>query len=61
MAEIRQPAAPNLVNPSVDYEQGTQNQLHNQLRLYFNTLDAANREEIRGLRSNNVLNWLGGC
>jgi hypothetical protein len=61
MAEIKQPVAPNLVNPSVDYEQGTQNQLHNQLRLYFNTLDAANREEIRGLRSNNVLNWLGGC
>jgi|TARA_R110000803_G_scaffold97993_2_gene166143 hypothetical protein len=59
MAEIKQPVAPNLVNPSVDYEQGTQNQLHNQLRLYFNTLDAANREEIRGLRSNNVLNWLG--
>jgi|MGYP003625369907 BMFP domain-containing protein YqiC len=59
MAEIKQPVAPNLVNPSVEYEQDTQNQLHNQLRLYFNTLDAANREEIRGLRSNNVLNWLG--
>jgi BMFP domain-containing protein YqiC len=61
MAEIKQPVAPSLVNPSVEYEQDTQNQLHNQLRIYFNTLDAANREEIRGLRSNNVLNWLGGC
>ena len=59
MAEIRQPAAPNLVNPSIAYEQDMQNQLHNQLRIYFNAIDAANKEEIQGVRSNTVLNWLG--
>ena len=55
MAEIRQPAAPNLVNPSIEYEQDMQNQL----RIYFNAIDAANKEEIQGVRSNTVLNWLG--
>ena len=59
MAEIKQPAAPNLVNPSIEYEQDMQNQLHNQLRIYFNAIDAANKEEIQGVRSNTVLNWLG--
>jgi len=61
MADITQPAGPNLVNPSTEYEQGTQEQLNNQLRIYFNALDAANAEEIKSIKSNTVLGWLGGC
>jgi|TARA_R110000787_G_scaffold240102_1_gene346322 hypothetical protein len=59
MADITQPTGPNLVNPSTEYEQGTQEQLNNQLRIYFNSLDAANAEEIRSIKSNSVLGWLG--
>ena len=61
MADIKQPIGPNLVNPSIEYEQGTQEQLNNQLRIYFNALDAANAEEIKSIKSNTVLGWLGGC
>jgi hypothetical protein len=56
MADIKQPVGPNLVNPSIEYEQ-----LNNQLRIYFNALDAANAEEIKSIKSNTVLGWLGGC
>ena len=59
MADIKQPIGPNLVNPSIEYEQGTQEQLNNQLRIYFNALDAANAEEIKSIKSNIVLGWLG--
>lgn len=59
MADIKQPIGPNLVNPSIEYEQGTQEQLNNQLRIYFNALDAANAEEIKSIKSNTVLGWLG--
>ena len=59
MADIKQPIGPNLVNPSIEYEQGTQEQINNQLRIYFNALDAANAEEIKSIKSNTVLGWLG--
>ena len=61
MADIKQPVGPSLVNPSIEYEQGTQEQLNNQLRIYFNALDTANAEEIKSIKSNTVLGWLGGC
>ena len=47
MAHILQPKAPNLTLPTIEYSEDQQNQMQNQLRLYFNQLDNANKEEIQ--------------
>lgn len=60
MAHVKQPVAPNLVVPTREYSEVTANQLHNQLRLYFNQLDNAHAQEANSVHSNNVLIWLGG-
>jgi hypothetical protein len=59
MAHIQQPKAPNLVLPSLEYDRSQQDQMQNQLRLYFNQLDNAHLEETTNLHTNNVMIWMG--
>ena len=59
MAHIQQPKAPNLALPALEYSEYHQNQLQNQLRLYFNQLDNANKEEIKNLHTSNVMHCMG--
>ena len=59
MAHIQQPKAPSLTLPSIEYSEDQQNQMQNQLRLYFNQLDNAHREELTNLHTNNVMHWMG--
>ena len=47
MAHVVQPKSPNLVlPPKIEYSEDQQNQLQNQLRLYFAQLDKAHLDEI---------------
>lgn len=59
MAHILQPKSPNLTLPTIEYSEDQQNQMQNQLRLYFNQLDNANKEEIKNLHTSNVMHWMG--
>ena len=59
MAHILQPKAPNLTLPTIEYSEDQQNQMQNQLRLYFNQLDNVNKEEIKNLHTSNVMHWMG--
>ena len=59
MSHVVQPKAPNLVLPLVEYNEAQQNQLQNQLRLYFTQLDKAHLDEITNLHTNNVMHWMG--
>lgn len=59
MAHVVQPKAPNLVLPHLEYSEAQQNQLQNQLRLYFAQLDKAHLDEITNLHTNNTMHWLG--
>jgi len=59
MAHVVQPKAPNLTLPSTEYSETAQNQMQNQLRLYFNQLDKAHLDEITNLHTNNVMHWMG--
>ena len=52
--------APNLVQAPLQYSQLSQEQLTNQLRLYFNTLDKDNAQLIAAVNSLTVMAWLGG-
>ncbi len=58
MAHVVQPKAPNLVLPQIEYSEDQQNQLQNQLRLYFAQLDKAHLDEITKLHTNNVMHWM---
>ena len=46
MAHVVQPKAPNLALPKIEYSEDQQNQMQNQMRLYFNQLDKAHLDEI---------------
>ena len=59
MAHVVQPKAPNLTLPTIEYSESAQNQLQNQLRLYFNQLDKAHLDEITNLHTSNVMHWMG--
>ena len=59
MAHVVQPKSPNLVLPPIEYSEDQQNQLQNQLRLYFAQLDKAHLDEIKNLHTNNTMHWLG--
>jgi len=59
MAHVVQPKAPNLTLPPIEYSETAQNQMQNQLRLYFNQLDKAHLDEITNLHTNNVMHWMG--
>lgn len=60
MPTIRPTKAPNLVQAPVEYNQLTHEQLTNQLRLYFNQIDAANVQLVDSVNSLTVMAWLGG-
>mgnify|MGYP003653248490 FL=1 len=59
MAHILQPKAPNLTLPTIEYSEDQQNQMQNQMRLYFNQLDKAHLDEITNLHTSNVMHWMG--
>lgn len=59
MIETRPSKAPNLAVAPVDYQQRYQEQLTNQMRLYFNQVDGNTQELIQKLNSLSVLCWLG--
>lgn len=59
MSHIPVTKAPNLAPPPIEYERDQMLQLVNQLRLYFNGLDATNQQSISNLDGLNTLHWLG--
>ncbi len=58
MIETRPSKASNLAVALVDYQQRYQDQLNNQLRIYFNQVDGNTQELIQKLNSLSVLCWL---
>ena len=59
MIETRPSKAPNLSIAPVDYQQRYEDQLNNQLRIYFNQVDGNTQELIQKLNSLSVMTWLG--
>jgi hypothetical protein len=59
MIETRPSKASNLAVAPVDYQQRYQDQLNNQLRIYFNQVDGNTQELIQKLSSLSVMTWLG--
>jgi hypothetical protein len=58
MIETRPSKASNLAVAPNDYQQRYQDQLNNQLRIYFNQVDGNTQELIQKLNSLSVMNWL---
>ena len=58
MIETRPSKASNLAVAPVDYQQRYQDQLNNQLRIYFNQVDGNTQELIQKLNSLSVMTWL---
>lgn len=50
--------ASNLAVAPVDYQQRYQDQLNNQLRIYFNQVDTNNQQIIQAVNSMSVMAWL---
>lgn len=59
MIETRPSKASNLATAPVEYQQRYQDQLNNQLRIYFNQVDGNTQELIQKLNSLSVMTWLG--
>lgn len=59
MSDIIPSRAPSLQLAPEEYERRQQDQLNNQLRLYFNTLDANSRGLIASSNSADTMIWLG--
>jgi hypothetical protein len=59
MIETRPSKASNLAVAPVEYQQRYQDQLNNQLRIYFNQVDGNTQELIQKLNSLSVMTWLG--
>jgi hypothetical protein len=59
MISVLPSKAPNLAVATPEYQQRYQDQLNNQLRLYFSKLDSNNQQIIQQLNSLSVMNWLG--
>jgi len=59
MAIITSTKGPNLTNPSSEYQREQMLQLVNQLRIYFNTIDANNNAIKTRADGLNTLHWLG--
>jgi len=59
MAQIKTTKGPNLTPSNNDYSQDQQLQMLNQLRLYFNDIDAANRTTRTYVYATSTLQWLG--
>jgi hypothetical protein len=60
MAEITNTKAPNLTLATDLYSRSQQDQLNNQLRIYFNTLDNFSAQTKTRVDTQNVMMWLGG-
>jgi len=58
MIETRPSKASNLAVAPVDYQQRYQDQLNNQLRIYFNQVDANTQQLIQSVNSMSVMTWL---
>jgi len=58
MIETRTSKASNLAVAPLDYQQRYQDQLNNQLRIYFNQVDGNTQELIQKLNSLSVMTWL---
>jgi hypothetical protein len=58
MIETRPSKASNLAVAPVEYQQRYQDQLNNQLRIYFNQVDANTQQLIQSVNSISVMNWL---
>jgi hypothetical protein len=50
--------ASNLAVAPVDYQQRYQDQLNNQLRIYFNQVDSNTQQLIQAANSLSVMTWL---
>ena len=59
MIDVQPSKASNLAVAPVNYQQHYQDQLNNQLRIYFNQVDNNNQQLIQKLNSLSVMNWLG--
>ena len=58
MIETRPSKASNLAVAPIEYQQRYQDQLNNQLRIYFNQVDGNTQELIQKLNSLSVMTWL---
>ena len=58
MIETRPSKASNLAVAPVDYQQRYQDQLNNQLRIYFNQVDGNTQQLIQAVNSMSVMTWL---
>jgi hypothetical protein len=58
MIETRPSKASNLAVAPVDYQQRYQDQLNNQLRIYFNQVDGNTQQLIQSVNSLSVMTWL---
>jgi hypothetical protein len=59
MDNIKPSKAPNLAVATVEYQQRYQDQLNNQLRVYFNQVDSNAQQLIQAANTLTVLAWLG--
>lgn len=59
MIATRPSKASNLAVAPVDYQQRYQDQLNNQLRLYFNQVDGNTQQLIQSVNSLSTMTWLG--
>lgn len=57
-ADIRSSKASNLAVAPVEYQQRYQDQLNNQLRIYFNQVDANTQQLTQAVGSLSVMTWL---
>ena len=60
MDNTRPSKASNLAVAPVEYKQRYQDQLNNQLRIYFNQVDGNTHQLIQTANSLTVMTWLGG-
>tara|TARA_R110002124_G_scaffold88586_7_gene227252 strand:+ start:2767 stop:2952 length:186 start_codon:yes stop_codon:yes gene_type:complete len=59
MANITSTVAPNLAPPSTEYDVDQAVLTSNQLRLYFNQIDANNNAVKQSIEAVSTLHWLG--
>lgn len=57
-SNITRTKAPALVVPPNEYSQDSLNQLNNQLRIYFNSIDSANAATIQQVNNLLTQQWL---
>ena len=59
MSNIISTKAPNLTNPTVEYQREQMLQIVNQLRIYFNSIDSNNNTVKSRADGLTTLHWLG--